>query len=285
MSDSPHRGQPYPRQPPGPPYQGGPSYGAPPSQQGSQWQQPQQHGSPWQGGVAPQQQWQQQWQQPPAQGYDGGGYDAAAADLPLAPILRRAGARLIDNVLVAVFGFALIVPISVGIIGLDTSGSKASSEGGIWNWPIIFTLFAVLAVLPFLYEAVQLAMWGRTLGKRVLHLGVVQARPAGEPLTTTQAVWRAGVMHIGYQLGLFFFLALAVKVWDYFAYGMLLVSIGTVMAYLWAIWDQPLRQSLHDRFSGTLVIDERGEYSEYSDQTGDHADRTVEYPGHTGYEG
>ncbi|GLZ15383.1 hypothetical protein Acsp04_56180 [Actinomadura sp. NBRC 104425] len=285
MSDSPHRGRPYPRQPPGPPYHGGPSY-----QQGSQWQQPQQHGSLWQGGAAPQ----QQWQQPPAPGYGGGydyGYDAAA-DLPLAPILRRAGARIIDNALVAVFGFALIVPISVGIIGLDTSGSKAGSEGGIWNWPIIFTLFAVLAVLPFLYEAIQLAMWGRTLGKRVLRLGVVQARPAGEPLTTTQAVWRAGVMHLGYQLGVFFFLVLAVMVWDYFAYGMLLVWIGTVMAYLWAIWDQPLRQSLHDRFSGTLVIDERGDYTEYSDQAGGDADRTVaypdrtvEYPGHPGYGG
>src|SRR5919108_1944571 len=179
MTDSPRRGRQYPRQPPGPPYQGGPSYGPPPSSQGSQWQQPPQSGSPWQGGVPPQ----QQWQQPPAQGYYEGGYEggyddtAAAADLPLAPILRRAGARIIDNVLVAVFGFALILPIAVGVIGLDTAGSKTSTEGGIWNWPIIFTLFAVLSVLPFLYEAIQLALWGRTLGKRMPNLGVVHVRP------------------------------------------------------------------------------------------------------------
>ncbi|GLW65983.1 hypothetical protein Arub01_42270 [Actinomadura rubrobrunea] len=277
MTDSPHRGRQYPRQPPGPPYQGGPSYGSP------QWQQPSQ-GSLWQGGVAPQQQWHQQWQQPSVQAYDAGGYDDAAG-LPLAPILRRAGARIIDNALVAVFGFALVVPITVGIIGLDTSGSKATSEGGIWNWPIIFTLFSVLAVLPFLYEAIQLSLWGRTLGKRILHLGVVQARPAGERLTMTQAIWRAGVMHIGYQLGVFFFLVLAVMVWDYFAYGMLLVWIGTLMAHLWAIWDQPLHQALHDRFSGTLVIDERAEYSGYSDEAGGYTGQTLEYPGHSGYEG
>jgi hypothetical protein len=248
MTDSPRRGR---------PYQGGPPYAPPPSHQGS----------PWQGGAPPQQhQWQQQWQQPPHGYYEGGGYDApGAADLPLAPVLRRAGARLVDNVLVAVFGFALILPISVGVIGLDTAGSKTSTEGGIWNWPIIFTLFAVLSVLPFLYEAIQLAMWGRTLGKRLLHLGVVQVRPSGEPLTTTQAVWRAAIIHIGYQLGVFFFLVLAVMIWDYFAYGMLLVWIGTLMAYLWAIWDQPLHQALHDRFSGTLVVDERVGYDGYEE--------------------
>lgn len=215
----------------------------------------------------PQQEWQQQpqqqWQEPSYDQY--GGYDdpSAGADLPLAPILRRAAARIMDNALVAVFGFALVLPIVVGTIGLDTPGSKAGSEGGIWNWPIIFTLFCVLSVLPFLYESVQLAMWGRTLGKRVMRLGVVQVRPAGSPLSTTQGVWRAAITHVGYQIGVFFFLILSVKMWSYFAYGMALVWAGALMAYLWAIWDQPLRQALHDRFAGTLVIDERVGYDEY----------------------
>lgn len=294
MSRSPRRGRPYP--PPGPPSQGQGSYGPPPHYQGSQWQQPQ---GPQQPAQPPAQQWQNQsppqqnWQQQTAQGYgdygdygDQGYYDGGhdgvgeAADLPLAPIIRRAGARLLDNALVAVFGFALVLPVVIGTIGLGSAGSKADTEGGIWNWPIIFTLFAVLSVLPFIYEAVQLSLWGRTLGKRMLHIGVVQVRPAGDAVTTTQAVWRAGVVHVGYQIGVFFFLVLAVMVWEYFAYGMLLVWIGALMAYLWAIWDQPLHQSLHDRFSGTVVIDEREEYGEH----GEHGEQG-EYGQYREYEG
>ncbi|MFD0851120.1 RDD family protein, partial [Actinomadura adrarensis] len=209
----------------------------------------------------------------------GGGYSdvSEAAGLPLAPIMRRAGARLLDNGLVAAFGFALIVPIVIGTIGLGSSGSSTETEGGIWNWPIIFTLFTVLSVLPFIYEAVQLSLWGRTLGKRIMHLGVVQVRPAGQSITTTQAVWRAGIVHVVYQIGVFFFLVLAVMVWDYFAYGMLLVWIGVLMAFLWAIWDQPLHQSIHDRFSGTLVIDEREGYDD--GHGGGGYTQTMEYGG------
>ncbi|GAA1525217.1 hypothetical protein GCM10009678_03140 [Actinomadura kijaniata] len=267
MSDSPHRGGQYP--PPGGPAPGG-GYGPPPNYQGSQWQPPRQ-----------QQPATRQWQQQPQQWHDQTGQGSSdqygdyssgdAADLPLASVGRRAAARLLDNLLVTVFGFALILPITVSAIGLGDSGKKAASEGGIWNWPIIFTLFAVLAVLPFVYEAVQLSMWGRTLGKRLMHVGVVRRDPAGEALTTAQAVTRAAINNIGYQVGLFFFLVLAVKVWEYAAYGCLVAGVGALMAYLWAIWDQPLRQALHDRFAGTVVIDERVEADEYhegdSDQT------------------
>lgn len=244
MTEPPYQGQPY-----NPQWQGG----RPPQQQ---WQQPQQ---------APQQQWPQQQPYQPGGSYGGhGGYpNSAAADLPLAPILRRAAARFMDNALVAVFGFALVLPITFGVIGLDAPGSKTKTEGAVWNWPIIGTLFVVLSVLPFIYEAVQLSMWGQTLGKRFMRLSVVRVDPAGDPLPTTQAVWRAAINNVGYQLGLFFFLVVAVKVWNYAAYGLLLVTIGTLMAYLWAIWDQPLHQAVHDRFAQTVVVDDREYDSEY----------------------
>lgn len=180
-----------------------------------------------------------------------------AAQLPLASILRRAGARLIDNGLVAAFGFALVVPVAIGALGLGTAGSSTKDEGGVWTWPIILVLFVVLAVLPFLYEAVQLAAWGQTLGKRWLGLRVVKADPPGELPGVFAGTWRAAVNHIGYQLGVFFFLILTVKVIDIAGYGLLLVTIGMVMAYLRAIWDVPLRQAVHDRMAGTVVIDER----------------------------
>ncbi|MFI0411862.1 RDD family protein [Actinomadura sp. 3N508] len=273
MSDSQDRGRRYP------PQQGQGSYGPPPPYQGPPRQQPQQ---PQQQPQRPpqqrptQQQWQQQppqqqqWGQQPAydepynEQYDASYDEYGGGEPALAPILRRAAARLIDNGLVAVFGFALVLPITVGAFGLGKAGSKTEDEGGVWNWPIIFTLFCVLSVLPLLYEAVQLSMSGRTLGKRIMGIGIVQA-PAGQPLTTTQAIWRAGIVHVGYQIGVFFFLAIAVMVWDYAAYGMVLVWAGALMAYLWAIWDQPLHQALHDRLAGTLVIDERVGYDEYAE--------------------
>ncbi|WP_019633027.1 RDD family protein [Actinomadura atramentaria] len=193
--------------------------------------------------------------------------DREPGDVQLASIPRRALARLADNLLVAVFGFALILPFTIGIFGLDTTGKKTATDGAIWNWPIIVTLFAVLAVLPFAYEAIQLTMSGRTLGKRLLRLGIVSQDPAGGRLTTAQAIIRPAVNHIGYQIGLFFFLILAVKVWDYAFYGVALVAAGTLMAYLWAIWDEPFRLALHDRLTGTLVVDER-EYADYGEYEG-----------------
>lgn len=245
MSEPPYRGRPYsPQQParPQPPY-GQPSYGPPPQPE---------YGRP------------QPYDSYDSYGSDGYGSYAdepsPAADLPLAPILRRAGARLMDNGLVAVFGFALILPIAIGALGLDMAGSKTKDEGGVWTWPIIFVLFAVLSVLPFLYEAVQLAIWGQTLGKRWFGLRVVKVDPAGDPLDVFTGAWRPAINHVGYQLGFFFFLILAVKVFDFAAYGVPLVTAGMLVAYLWAIWDQPLHQALHDRFAGTVVIDDRVEW-------------------------
>ncbi|MEV5569601.1 RDD family protein [Spirillospora sp. NPDC052269] len=200
-----------------------------------------------------------------ASGYESSGHqyeEAAPPELVHAPILRRAGARIIDNIIVSAFGFALVLPVTLAATGAGGSSKKTANEGGIWNWPIFITLFAVMAVLPFVYEAVQLSMWGRTLGKRWLGIGVVRAQPLGEPLSSAHAVWRAAVNNIGYQIGVFFFLILAVKVWDYAFTGELLVVGGMLMAYLWAIWDEPLHQAMHDRLAGTVVIDERAGYGD-----------------------
>ncbi|MFC5187063.1 RDD family protein [Actinomadura harenae] len=298
MSDFPHRGrQDQPSQ--GDPSYGGPpqqwQQSSPPARQQQQWQQsnvPAQQ-QQWQ---QPQQQQQQQqpdqWgqgRQPrteqwesggtpswndgganettdyAAPAYDSSGYEYEEAEPPAlvpAPILRRAGARIIDGIMVSAFGFALVLPVTLAVTGAGGSSKKAANEGGVWNWPIFITLFAVMAVLPFVYEAVQLSMWGRTLGKRWLGIGVVRAQPLGEPLSAAHALWRAAINNIGYQIGVFFFLIVAVKVWNYAFTGELLVAGGMLMAYLWAIWDEPLHQALHDRLAGTVVIDERAGYED-----------------------
>ncbi|WP_433176894.1 RDD family protein [Actinoallomurus sp. CA-150999] len=156
------------------------------------------------------------------------------AELILAPIARRAGARVIDAGLLGVVGFALILPFMIAAVGLNEPANHVKSGGGIWSGTAIVGWILVLGILPFAYEAVQLALWGQTLGKRVLRLRVLTE--TGEPLTPARAAARAAVNNVVYLFG---------------------CGVGTVMAYLWAIWDQPLHQGLHDRLAATVVVDDR----------------------------
>jgi hypothetical protein len=231
------------------------------------------YGPPQPGGYGPPQPQRppQQGQRPPQQPPHGQGYNAPppasyepyrapqpvgphpAEDLPLAAFGPRARARLIDFGIVFAAGFAVIFPIVLGAIGVP-------KEGEAWAAPILWTTFFVAAVLPFLYEAIQLALWGQTIGKRQIGLRVVLADPAGAALPITTAVWRAAINNLGYQLGIFLFLLLGVKVWSFFLFFMFVAIAGLVMAYLWAIWDRPLYQAIHDRYAGTVVVDEQAEW-------------------------
>lgn len=194
--------------------------------------------------------------------YSGGSYAhydqvPPAADLPLAPIHRRALARLMDAGLVWAFGFALVFPIAVGAIGTDGGGKSGEEDGGGWTTVTLVTTFIVMAVLPFLYESIMLSAWGQTLGKRFMALSVVRVDPAGEPLPMPQAVWRSAINNVGYQLAIFLFLLIGVTIFEYALILMVLVAVGVLIAYLWAIFDRPLHQAIHDRFAGTVVVDDR----------------------------
>jgi uncharacterized RDD family membrane protein YckC len=165
-------------------------------------------------------------------------YEEPVESLALAPISRRAVARVIDAGLLGIVGFALILPFMIAAVGLNEPGSHGR-DGGVWSGPAVVGWILVIAILPFTYEAVQLALWGQTLGKRVMSLRVIAE--SGEPLGTAQAVGRAAVNNVLYLFG---------------------CGVGTVMAYLWAIWDEPLHQALHDRLTGTVVVDDR-EFEEH----------------------
>ncbi|MDX6741800.1 RDD family protein [Actinocorallia sp. A-T 12471] len=178
-----------------------------------------------------------------------------AESLPLAAFRPRALARLIDAGLVWALGFAVLFPIVLASIGVN------KEEDGVWSGPVLWTTFIVVAVIPFLYEAVQLAVWGRTLGKRQIGLRVVLADPAGEPLPIMTAVYRAAINNLGYMLGIFLFLLLGVKVWSFFVFLMFVAAAGVFMAYAWSVWDRPLFQSIHDRYAGTVVVDDRADWS------------------------
>src|SRR6478609_2720804 len=127
------------------------------------------------------------------------GYEEPVGELHLAPILRRAGARVLDAGLLGIVGFALILPFMIAAVGLKEPGSHAKDNPSVWTGPAIGGWILVVAILPFLYEAFQLAMWGQTLGKRILGLRVLTE--TGGTLTPGQAVARAAVNNVVYLFG------------------------------------------------------------------------------------
>lgn len=97
-----------------------------------------------------------------------------------------------------------------------------------------------IAGLLLLYETVQLALWGRTLGKRVAGIEVALAEAVGGPLGLPRAFLRSAV----YALPL---AARPVPV------------LGVVAGIFWvanagALFEGTRRQALHDRLCGTVVV-------------------------------
>lgn len=177
-----------------------------------------------------------------------GGYSAGpqpppgphpAEDLPLATVGRRAAARALETGLLWVGGVALIVPFALAIAG----GRNPEGEGASTS-SIYFTFFFVLAVIPFVYEWVQLAFrGGQTLGKAFFGLRVVTADPPGETISMFTAAKRAATNNVLYWAA---------------------CGVGVPVGYLMGVFDQPLHQAVHDKLAGTVVIDER-EYEESAD--------------------
>ena len=102
------------------------------------------------------------------------------------------------------------------------------------------------AVVFLVYEAVQLGLWGRTVGKRLTGLAVVSAD--GEPLRPGRALGRAAIYALPAA-------ARPVPVLNVFAAIFWLADVGL-------LFEGERRQTLHDRVAGTLVIDIRSPVSE-----------------------
>jgi uncharacterized RDD family membrane protein YckC len=178
----------------------------------------------------------------PQQGYpqqaypQPGGYGGGYGGPPPASWGKRVGARLIDGITWGVIATALAIPIMVFSIEQNPGANEPSG-------------FAVLAVLLvifggyFLYEGIQLAKWGKTLGKRALKLRVVGSVPPGIPLTTGRGLGRAACYPLLFTL-----------------VGVLpLIGLVSLVNLLWPLWDKPLQQTLHDKMAQTMVIDDRAQ--------------------------
>jgi uncharacterized RDD family membrane protein YckC len=166
-------------------------------------------------------------------------------DPGLAEWWRRLLARLIDVAAVAV----VLLPIAVPILSPSFSrleqianqypnlstpqAQSAFSSAESRFLGVLYTVSLIAAAVWFVYDAVQHAKWGQTLGKRALSTRVVSAYD-GSPVSTAAAVKRAAVyalIPVIPVLGTFF----------------------AVLNELWLLWDRR-RQCLHDKAAGTIVV-------------------------------
>lgn len=153
---------------------------------------------------------------------------------------QRLVARLIDGIIVAILAVLVALPLWTDYIShtLDlvnaakSSGAPLSIDATTTRLAVLCG--AVLDVVYFVYEFVQVGRWGHTIGKWALGIGVVDERTGHRPGWNVAAA-RAAVFTlppIVPTVGLLF----------------LLLNVS------WQLWDSPKRQCLHDKAAHTIVV-------------------------------
>jgi len=149
----------------------------------------------------------------------------------------RLGARLLDGLLLApvvialaVIAIALVAPHAGPIFPRENADSNATvpTPGFVWLYVAIFGAALSASLLFVVYEAVATQRYGRTLGKRWMHIRPVALD--GSPLGPGRSFGRAGAYTLASWLS-----------W-----------LG-LLSFLWCIWDAD-GQCLHDKVAGTLVV-------------------------------
>ena len=141
----------------------------------------------------------------------------------LARIGARFGARVLDAIIVGVVFFVLIFVFAPASTSSDTADFTGFSAMGV--------LLGIVVGVG--YEVVQIAVWGQTLGKRIVGVRVIHATHGGLP-GWGKAFGRWAIPGL---------LALIpVAGW-----------ILSILCYISATWDR-VYQGWHDKAAGTLVI-------------------------------
>ncbi|MFI6576979.1 RDD family protein [Nocardiopsis sp. NPDC050513] len=141
---------------------------------------------------------------------------------------RRLAARSIDYVLAVIAATAFFV---VAVILLEVlTGGSGDNDAQAEVWALM--LFFGWGVLLFFYDWLYLVAWGRTLGKAVVGIRVVDAADGGR-LSQGQAMGRAALFGLPQSLPVLGHL---------FSLGESMASLGEH------------RRALHDRACGTVVI-------------------------------
>ncbi|WP_407286699.1 RDD family protein [Streptomyces sp. BP-8] len=162
---------------------------------------------------------------------------AQAAQGHPAGLGRRLAARLIDTLVLGAITAAVAVPMWGTVTDHIDAKVEAAKQSGRQvtvylvdgtTAPVFATILAVLLIGGALYEALPTLKWGRTLGKKLCGVRVIDIESHDTP-----------------RLGA------ALKRW--FAYSVLGVLVVGVVNVLWCVFDQPWRQCWHDKLARTFV--------------------------------
>jgi uncharacterized RDD family membrane protein YckC len=148
-------------------------------------------------------------------------------------------ARLLDS-LVLLPVFILITGVTLAIVAPHVGpifpranadpNTPGPPPGFIWLYLAFFASAMFFWVLSLLYEAIAIGRYGRTLGKRWMHIRPV--RMDGSPLGWGRAFGRVGVVIAAGAVGL-----------------------PGILDPLWCLWDDNT-QCLHDKAVGTIVVND-----------------------------
>jgi uncharacterized RDD family membrane protein YckC len=184
-------------------------------------------------------------------GYQTGGAPGVTQEPDIADWWQRLVARLVDG-----FGFLVVQQILSSVFyalfgpsfGFDGTGFRMT---GSWILPAV--LSGVVAGLLYAgYDVVMHSKFGATGGKMLLKLKLAQVdrQPATQMVIIKRALAYPGVFAlVGVVAGLGLFA---------FGLGSLLLVLVTVADGIFVLVDQKSRQSLHDRFAGTVVLKTAG---------------------------
>ncbi|MER6050241.1 RDD family protein, partial [Streptomyces sp. NPDC001793] len=165
---------------------------------------------------------------------------AQAAQGHPAPLGRRLAARLIDTAVLALVTLAVALPLWSTVTDHIDAKVEAAKQSGRQvtvylvdgtTAPVFLTILAVVLIGGGLYEVLPTLKWGRTLGKKLCGLRVLDIESHDTPET-----------------------AQAVKRW--LVYGVLGVVVVGVVNALWCVFDKPWRQCWHDKAARTFVASE-----------------------------
>jgi uncharacterized RDD family membrane protein YckC len=150
---------------------------------------------------------------------------------------RRAGAQMIDGLIIGVGGLLLMIaiaaPFSIGFFASDEAGFVSILVG------LLIAVISVSIVALLYAPALMARTNGKTLGRMATGIRVVRAN--GQPIDFGFAMLRE----------------VAVKALLFGLLGSLTAGIANLVDYLWPLWDEENR-ALHDFVVNTRTIIDAG---------------------------
>ena len=151
---------------------------------------------------------------------------------PLASSGDRFLARLIDVGIQFLITLVFLIPVIITIVIVVIDDDQALSAGeGIALLASYAAIFVLSFALSYVYEVELPRRTGQTVGKRVMKIRVA-------PVDATAVLTRR----------------ILVKRWLVYGIANGIVPLLILLDVLWQLWDQPLRQCLHDKFAETIVV-------------------------------